>query len=454
MKGRVVWPVWLMLNVFGAGPSLLGSEKTGSEATWILDLLERKGLITRDEAEQTRAELQRRREITWEEYTRRSKWQVSRWVERMDFHGDARLRFEHRSGEDGLQSGDDRQELNRWRYRLRAGVRMEFSDQLRAGIQLQSGTSGRSGNVTFGGDAGPWGRDSDGLYVNQLYVQWTPLEWLALTGGRQPSPFEITWLVWDPDLQPEGLSEQLRYKWGSWEVALTFGQFLYDDANPDNPFGTGPGDADAYLFVQQVAVRYGFNRHCSASVAPLLHVYTGAGDSYGGPFGGSTRANSLGINDLMVLEVPWEVRYTGRPFPVRVFGDFALNLRGEDRARAAGTPRFDEEHTAWMAGLELGNARGKGGWRVRAAWHSVGLYALDPNLMDTDVFDSRLNLQGLVLSGTYLFTDFCDLTLTYARADQRRASLPTGASGDLGGALGTARLDDYQLFQADISLRF
>lgn len=446
--------VLVVAGVFLFGEMLCAGEKTESEALLLLDLLERKGLLTRKEAEEARAELQRRQVVSLEEYAQRSKLQVSRWLERLDLQGDARLRFEHRSGEDGRLVGDDRRELNRWRYRLRVGARMEFTEELRAGVQLQSGTSGRSGNVTFGGDAGPWGRGDDGLYLNQLYVNWTPVDGFGLTVGRQPNPFEVTSLVWDPDFQPEGLSEQFRLRQGRWELTLTLGQFLYDDSNPDNPFGGGPAEADAYLFMQQVGLRYRPAKDWSLAVAPLLHVYSGAGDSFRGPFVGTTLANSVGVNDLLVLEVPCEVRFTGGWFPVRLLGDFAVNLQGRDRARAAGTPRYEDENTAWMAGVELGQARGKGGWRLRATWQSSGLYALDPNLVDTDAFDSRLNMKGIVLTGTYLFTDFCDVTLTYAHGNRRRAALPTGALGDLGGGLGTAWLDNYQLFQADLNVRF
>lgn len=425
-----------------------------TEAMLLLELLERKGILTRQEAEQARSELANRRTVSLEEFARQSKLQFSSWVDRVDFAGDARLRFEHRSGEDGLAGGGDRLEMNRWRYRLRAGAQIEFSEQLRAAVQFQSGTGGRSGNVTFGGDTGPWGRGDDGLYLNQLYLRWTPVSWFSATAGRQPQPFQVTSLVWDPDLQPEGLSESFRYSRGGWEWTVTLGQFLYDEVSRNNPFGAGPAEADAYLFMQQVGVRYRFHPQGSVAVSPLLHVYSGAGDSFRGPFVGTTVANSAGINDLTVLEVPWEVRYSGGPFPVRVYGDFAVNLQGEERARAAGTPRYEDQKYAWLTGVEVGSGRRKGDWRIRAAYQWSGLYALDPNLVDTDAFDSRLNMRGFIVEGTYLFTDFLHMNLTYAHGERNRKALPTGAVGDLGGATGTAYLEDYRLFQADLNLRF
>jgi hypothetical protein len=121
------------------------------------------------------------------------------------------------------EAGDDLMERNRWRYRLRSGARMEFTDNLRAGVQLETGSSGRSSNVTFGDDAGPWGKSTDGIFLGLLYLNWTPTDWLDVTGGRQVNPFKVTSLVWDGDLAPEGLTETFKTKAGKFDLFATFG---------------------------------------------------------------------------------------------------------------------------------------------------------------------------------------------------------------------------------------
>lgn len=424
-----------------------------SDAEVLLHLFQEKGLISAQDVEKARAELARRTAAADEEAATLPKIKLADWVENLTLFGDARLRFESRGGEGGDRTDGDHFERNRWRYRLRFGGRMEFTDHFRAGIRLDSGAGGRSGNVTFGEDAGPWGKSSDSLYLGLLYLTWTPTGWFSATAGRQESPFTISSVVWDPDLTPEGLSESFRHRVGGFELFATFGQFVYDDANPDNPFGAG-GLSDAFLFVNQLGVRYNISQSTSVQIAPVLHVYSGDGDSYRGPFVGTTAANSTGINDLLVLEVPAEVKFKVGSLPARIFGDFAVNLEGDARARAAGTPQFDDEIYAWQAGAELGSARKKGSWSLRAFYQASDLYALDPNMVDTDLFDSRLNLQGFVVQGAYALTDFANLTLSYALADRNNQALPTGAVGDLGGTAGTAYLENYQLFQADLNLKF
>ena len=425
-----------------------------SETDVLLDLLQQKGLITSQEAEAVRAEAVRRAVQPAEPAAKTVRLPFAKWVEGIELYGDARLRFEHRGGEDGAVAGDDRIERNRWRYRLRAGARMELTDQFRAGIQLETGPSGRSSNVTFGDDAGPWGKNSDGIYLGLLFLNWTPTDWFGVTAGRQANPFKVTSMVWDGDLSPEGISQSFKHKAGKFDLFATFGQYIYDDSNPDNVFGAGTDFSDAYLFVNQVGARYNFNPDVSVQVAPVLNVYSGEGDTYRVPFVGTTLTNSVGINDLLVLEIPAEVKFKVGSIPARVFGDFALNLQGDDRARTAGNPDAEDEVYAWQAGVELGAAKKKGGWSVRAFYQMSDLYALDANMVDSDLFDSRLNMKGFVVQGAYAFTDFLNATLTYANGDRNNKTLPTGAVGDLGGPNGTASLEDYQLFQADLNLKF
>ncbi len=446
--------VTLGLRAAEAGKSATpaGATLNASEAEVLLNLFQEKGLISAQDVEKARAELARRAARAAEAAAGESKIKIAKWIEGVELYGDARLRYEYRGGENGDAAGNDHLERSRWRYRLRAGARMEFTDHFRAGIRVETGPRGRSSNVTFGDDVGPWGKDSDRIHLGLLYLNWGPASWFSATAGRQENLFQVTSLVWDHDLTPEGLSEAFTCKVGRFDLFATFGQFIYDDSEPGNPFGA-VGFNDAFLFVNQVGMRYHFNKDVSAQIAPVIHVYSDQ-DSSRGPFVGTTLANTPGINDLLVLGIPTEVKFKIGSVPARVFGDFAVNLEGKDRARAAGTPQFDDEVYAWQAGAELGSAKKKGGWSVRAFYQMSDLYALDPNLVDSDLFDSRLNMKGFVVQGSYAFTDFLSFTVTYANADRKNKSLPTGAVGDLGLPWGTSFLENYQQFQADLNLKF
>lgn len=436
---------WLVCASEAAKTSPTGGG-AASDVEVVLQLLQEKGLISAQDVERVRAELAKRAGAA-AEAPKEPKLKMADWIKGLQFYGDARLRYEYR----GAENPDaDHLERNRWRYRIRVGANLQFTDQLRAGLRLETGPGGRSSNVTFGDDSGPWGKDSDRIHIGLLYLNWEPAPWFSATAGRQEIPFKTTSLVWDHDLTPEGLSETFKYTVGRFDLFATFGQFIYDNTNPDNPLG-GTSYTDAFLFGQQLGARFNFSPDVSIQVAPALYAYSGGGDSFNSTFVGTTAANSVGINDLLVLQVPVEVRWKLGKVPLRAFGDFAVNLQGQDRAAQAGFAQEDDQIYAWQAGLELGSAKKKGGWSLRGFWQRSDLFALDPNLVDSDLFDARVNMEGFALLGTYALTDFLISSLTYANAERANGSLPALYGYDL---KNTPWLRHYQLLQADMSFRF
>src|SRR5205085_8153101 len=118
-------------------------------------------------------------------------------------------------------------------------------------------------NVTFGDDAGPFGKTSDAANVGQAYLGYKGFRDITLTAGKMPNPFVNTLMVWDGDINPEGMAEQWKHtfnlSWGGGtttsaetytkdgksvaatasepsrmtiDVFANFAQFVYDDANP------------------------------------------------------------------------------------------------------------------------------------------------------------------------------------------------------------------------------
>src|SRR5436305_12539711 len=132
-------------------------------------------------------------------------------------YGDARLRYEYRGGQTSdvfASSRDDWEERKRERYRLRLGLRGTLSEDWFFGVRLETSTSPRSTNVTFGDDSqvnGPFSKDSDRISVGQAYLGYKGFKDITLTAGRMPNPLISTWMVWDPDINPEGVAEQFKH---------------------------------------------------------------------------------------------------------------------------------------------------------------------------------------------------------------------------------------------------
>ena len=210
----------------------------------------------------------------------------------------------------------------------------------------------------------------------------------------------------------------------------------------------------------------------------MLYTYTGQGQNNGlnKPFSGqglnglnpnTNGFNQNGINDLLVLETPAELNFKLGQRNARVFGDFAYNFSGDSRARAAvgaTAPAGDlpsavtGQNKAYQVGVGYGNlglvsgqTSKKNTWEARVYWQHVEQYAADVNLLDSDFFEGRANLEGIYAAFAYSITDNIIGTVRYGHAHPINDRLGTG------GTMGPAVLNpvkDYNLVQLDLTWRF
>lgn len=430
------------------------------------------------------------------------KWKLFPAITELELFGDMRLRYEYRGGRfpsDDPSHPNDWQERERERYRLRLGLRGTIIDDWFFGLRLETSASARSENVTFGADAstespgggGPFAKGDDGIFVGQAYAGYKGFPGVMLTGGRMPNPFVSTLVVWDSDINPEGLAEQWKHTWIFGETApppaaytkdskavaavsprepflkldlfVNLAQFVYDDSNPTNPIGPRPTrtqpitgehqlvpNTNAFLLGWQVGARFEFPHILYFQFAPTIYNYTGNGKDFHIHYSGDPGGNQTGINSLLVFDMPMELGWKLWNIPMRVFGDFAVNLEADERADAAGHPGEGDQRYAFQAGLGIGRLKKKHDWQIAAWWQHSDQYALDPNLVDLHLFDGRLNLQGVAVRAGYMLADAISFNLTYGYAWRIDNALGTGGRG----AIGINPLDQYQLFQADLDLNF
>jgi len=231
----------------------------------------------------------------------------------------------------------------------------------------------------------------------------------------------------------------------------------------------------------------------------MLYTYTGVGSSGGlnMPFVGQGTAagvnagipgatapnlaayNEEGIDNLLIMEIPAEFNFRIPNSPLgalhaRVFGDFAYNFDGSDRAQAAykadpaAFPGLsgpvggqDKAYQAGFGigsdgplygptqGLVYGSTAKKNTWEARVYWQHIEQYALDVNLLDGDFFEGRGNLQGLYSAFAYSFTDSIIGTFRYGYASRIDGSLGTGGNNlDLPGL---NPVKNYNIMQLDLT---
>ncbi len=501
----------------------------------ILNLFLQKGFITQSEADKARAEVQAMRTNETAQIAQSSsQWKIINGIKNVELFGDLRLRYEGRSS---TTPSDAKIDLQRFRYSLRFGFRGEALDDMYYGFRLETSANPRSPWVTLGSSSsgypyqGPFGKSTGGLNVGQLYFGWHPTDWMDLTIGKMANPLYTTPMVWDSDLNPEGLAERFKYNVGPMEVFATLGQFLYSDQNPTFASAglngaVGQSDNNIFMVAYQGGIIYHITTNITFKAAGTFYQYFGqqstpnapndpSGSPYfGNPYvgegayygpdnpnfyvngssgyGSSTLQginsslgyplNQVGINDLLVVEVPFELDFKISKFDARIFGDAAYNIEGAQRAEAAASayatylatlpngeidsvkafqPQKNEDKAYQIGfaignqnslGLAYGNVSRKHAWEFRTYWQHIEQYSLDPNLIDSDFFEGAENLQGVYTAFAYGLTDNLTGTIRYGYASRINNKLGTGGSDQ--DIPQVNPVDKYQLIQADLTFRF
>jgi len=339
-------------------------------------------------------------------------------------------------------------------------------------------------NVNFG----------ETVFVGRAFLRNQPTDWLTITGGKMANPFVTTRMVWDPDINPEGFAEQIKFTIGGGshgpsgkdvkevvapqpgmtvDLFANFGQFIYNDVGFENTFNTGaspfdtvPNAHDRWMLGWQLGTKVNFNKDTYFQIAPTFYHYSGGGTTSAGPFNGDNAIvilddkadprlisfNQTGVNDLAVIDIPVEFTWKmwGKKFSI--FGDFAHNLDADTRAAKAGHPNTSQG-TAWQIGAAIGDTKKKGDWELRGWYQRSEQFALDQNIIDDDIFDGRLNMQGWYIQGTYMITDFASVGLQYSHGNRIDPNLGTAGFGLLGTPAGFP-LQSTNLLYLDVTVKF
>ena len=507
-----------------------------SSSDALINKLEQKGILSSDEAKELRIEAEQS-ETNLISQMPASKWQLSSAIKSIQLFGDVRLRYEYRGADNPwpnpapgstLGNGNSGEtgktyDRERFRYALRFGIRGDLQDDWNYGIRIETSSNPRSQFVTFGDDTGktlansanaatppnggtPSDKTSDFLGVGQVYLGWHPASWFSITAGKMPQPLYTTPMVWSSSINPEGAFEKLQTTIGPVDLFAGAGQFVYQDPTSSSQFLSG----DTFMLANQAGMNVRFGKSMSAKIAPVVYVYAGKGNQpapglipppsatalassiyypfvgQGNPPGISQGFNSvynqIGINDLMILEIPAEFDFKIYNTPLgtlqaRIFGDFAYNFDGNERAQdafqtaPAAFPGLKSavlgQNEAYqvgigigsegpvygpMQGLVYGTSSQKHAWEARFYWQHIEQYSLDANLLDADFFEGRANLQGFYTAFSYSITDAIIGTLRYGTANPINSKLGTGGSNPDLPLLNPIK--NYQIVQADLTWRF
>ncbi|WP_051554321.1 putative porin [Desulfobulbus elongatus] len=357
------------------------------------------------------------------------------WSKRIRFGGDIRLRYQDDFFDDNnsqpFSPADPTQLVNRnidrdrLVYRARLSAIAQVNDQTEAGLRLATGSE--KNPVSTNDILGDY-MNKDTVTFDLAYLKWTPLAdasalpgKLDLWGGRLPNPFISTDLVWDDDLNFEGVAANLaipinarmkgfvnagafplqeedfssRDKWllggqvglqySRSNITYTLAAAYYDYQNVQgqrNPYtldGEGPNDYTAPLYQQMGNVVFDLNQYNSdATLFALAADYN--------------EINLTGKVDIGIFD----------PIHVIVLADYVQNI-GFDSAEVSALTgeNVPEDDTGYMVGLTVGHPRMENlwDWQTSLAYKYLEADAVLDAYTDSDFHLGGTNAKGWILGG-------------------------------------------------------
>lgn len=345
---------------------------------------------------------------------------ASTWAEKVTLSGDVRFRFESIDAE-----GKDQRD--RTRIRARIGALAKPGSDLDIGVQLSTseGNDPVSGNQTLGK-----GASRKDVFFDQAYLNYHPesLPGFNAIGGKMEHPFiRVADLMWDNDLNPEGLA--VKYKAGEdVQFLLNGGAFWVEERSADD---------ETMLFGGQAAVK--FKQEGGSHVLAGVSLFSYDGIEGQSPlfdsekaFGNSTdkvvdgdETNLVYANGFSIPEVFGEVQMAG-DLPVALYGSYIVNSDADD------------EDTGYIAGVRVGKAKAPGSWELDYNWRHLEANAAVGLFADSDSFGGGTDGEGHKLSGSYQLSKTLKSTVTYF---MNEAKLTKGG-------------EDYDRLQVDFSAKF
>lgn len=362
-------------------------------------------------------------------------------------------------------TGNTRDGVDNWRVRARLGITAQVTDTVTAGLRLATGsqTNRVSTNQTLGQNFNKYQ-----FSVDRAFVKLQPVEWFSVSGGRIPNPWFSTDLVWDEDLNFEGLA--LSAKWPAARDAgfvpfATLGSFpLREDGHTAN---------GRWLHGAQVGFQWDAAPRSRFKLGLAQYVYTniagrrdndyelnvGPGATYGQyaySDGLRQRGNTLfrtnaqaqldSGDDGYYTSTNWGLASKFRPlaitaaaefsqfdpFRVLVSAEYVRNMAYDRKeiARRTGWAVDDGSREGWLLKTTVGSpeVRERGDWQASIAYRYLGSDAVLDAFTDSDFGLGGTNNKGYILGLTYGLERNTTLGVRWLSADS--IDSPTFFPGD------------------------
>ena len=383
---------------------------------------------------------------------------VPDWIDRLQWEGDLRLRYQgDRFAEDKLSANsfniangtsltNTSDDQDRMRIRARLGVKVKVNDWMTAGVGLTTGglNDPISPNQTQGANSAKYNFGLDRAY---LKAELKP--WLSLVGGRFANPWLSTDLVWDPDLAFDGVAASFTPKiTDNWSSFLTLGAFpleqrevtQFDKADSKWMYGSQAGIK--WTSPNLSTVKLGLALYEFSNIEGVKNTNSNQGNDGTVP-AFKTKGNSyydISLNNTMdkygLVSNFRELNLTGQvdittfnPVHIMVTGDYVRNIGFDAQEiinRTGSAPKKEVNGYQVKVAVGMPTTYQANDWQAFAAYKYLEADAVLDSYTDSDFHLGGTNAKGWIVGASYGIDKNTWLSARWLSADEitPRASLP------------------------------
>jgi len=391
-----------------------------AEVDVLINKLVEKGLLTRQEAGQLLNEMQKegaRQETTVKETAEKVAKETAaktvkeeskdfaklpKWVSRIDFKGDFRLRYQYKDNESSSGVTTNKN-IGRYRWRFGAVADVTEDKKWQVGFGLASGSGDpRSTNQTFTNDF-----EHPDARIDYAYAQFQPFKEWKIIGGQFKNPiYKPKDLVWDGDITPEGITAPFTYKVSDqFGFFVTPALFVLENFTPK-----GESDSTAWMFVLQPGVSINPTKETWIKLAAAWYNNTGVkGNSFKWSSGtNSTDANGDLIYDYSSIGLDGEVGFKFKSY-IQQAAVFVQFIKSD----------ADNDDTCWLAGFKFGrDVKDLADWEFKYNYRHLEKDAVLDFLPDSDFYSGKTNSEGHEFELKFGLAKHVYLALDYYRTEK------------------------------------
>ena len=352
---------------------------------------------------------------------------LGKGIEGLKLTGDLRLRYEMRDQDFenyAASETDSKEDRGRFRTRFRLGMVWQNPTEaweIGAGLAT-GGDDGRSTNDTWG-ETNAF--ETGDIRLDYAYAKhkWDVIDGLPLSLclGQQKNPFVTTYMLWDGDLRPTGVTLQLGDPKGKNYAGAFLTAGAYDVLWGPNLNKTATNDYDVYMLAAQAGYAFKSDPVNALAAVGIYHItpdslYDVTGVSI--KFATSPGLYNMGLAEdygFDVVDLYLEATTSVAGIEVKPYVHGAMNLSADgdvSQQNLESGEKPDENDMAGLVGLSL--KRGK--WKLGYSYAYIGADAVFGPLKDSDFGETAglmdTDIMGHKLGLSYNFTKNMNVGIT------------------------------------------